>query len=157
MAARALVVARDAGAAAALSPVARALIREGRLGVSIVAFGQAAGVFRERGLPVLSFSESPTQEQIESLLAREGARIVLTGTSMQAAKDAAFWEAARHVGVPSIALWTTGATTRSVHVGGSLRRCSGHNRRDGRRRRCGTGGEGLSNRPPARHRPAALR
>ena len=94
MAARALVMARDAGAAAALSPVARALIREGRLGVSIVAFGQAAGVFRERGLPVLSFSESPTREQVESLLAREGARVVLTGTSMQASKDAAFWEAA---------------------------------------------------------------
>jgi hypothetical protein len=104
MAARALVMARDAGAAAALSPVARALIREGRLGVSIVAFGQAAGVFRERGLPVLSFSESPTQEQIESLLAREGARVVLTGTSMQAAEDAAFWDAARRAGIPSIAL-----------------------------------------------------
>jgi UDP-N-acetylglucosamine 2-epimerase len=104
MAARALVMARDAGAAAALSPVARALIREGRLGVSIVASGQAAGVFRERGLPVLSFSESPTQEQIVSLLAREAARVVLTGTSMQAAKDAAFWDAARRVGIPSIAL-----------------------------------------------------
>jgi Capsule polysaccharide biosynthesis protein len=97
-------MARDAGAAAALSPVARTLIRDGRLGVSIVAFGQAAGIFRERGLPVLAFSESPTREQVESLLAREGARVVLTGTSMEASKDAAFWDAARTAGIPSIAL-----------------------------------------------------
>lgn len=104
MAARALVMARDAGAAAALSPVARALIRDAQLGVSIIAFGEAVGLFRARGLPVLSFSEAPTEKQIESLLTREGTRVLVSGTSMQAASDGAFWAAARRLGIPSIAL-----------------------------------------------------
>jgi hypothetical protein len=104
MADRALIMARDAGAAAALAPVTRALIRDGRLGVSIVAYGEAVGVFRARGLPVLSFPETPSDEQLESLMGRERVRVLLTGTSMQPAKDAAFWNAAKRLGIPSIGL-----------------------------------------------------
>jgi hypothetical protein len=104
MDARVLVMARDAGAAAALSPVARALIREGRLGVSIVAYGEAVGVFHARGLPVLSFQSAPTEDQVGSLLTREGAKALLTGTSMQPGKDDTFWSAARRLGIPSIGL-----------------------------------------------------
>jgi hypothetical protein len=101
---KALIMARDAGAAAALSPVARTLIRGGRLGVVIVAYGEAVGVFHARGFPVLSFPAEPRDEQLEAFLSREQVEVVLTGTSMQPAKDAVFWRAAKRLQIPAIGL-----------------------------------------------------
>jgi len=101
---RVVIVARDAGAAAALAPVARALIRDELVGVSIIAYGKAASVFETRGLPVLSFPEDPSGQQVESLLRRERAPVLLTGTSLQPRRDATFWQAGARLGIPTIAL-----------------------------------------------------
>jgi hypothetical protein len=101
---RVVIFARDAGAAAALAPVARALIRDELFGVSIVAYGKAASVFETRGLPVLSFPEDASGQQVESLLRRERAPALLTGTSLQPQRDAIFWQAAERQGISSIAL-----------------------------------------------------
>ena len=101
---RVVIVARDAGAGAALAPVTRALIRDGVVGVSVIAYGKAASVFEARGLPVLSFPEEPSVEHVTSFLRREGAPALLTGTSLQPDRDAIFWQAASRLGIPSIAL-----------------------------------------------------
>jgi hypothetical protein len=101
---RVVIVARDAGAAAALAPVARALIRDGLVGVSIVAYGKAASVFETRCMPVLAFPEEPSDDQIESLLTRERAPLLLTGTSLRPGRDAMFWQAAARLRIPAIAL-----------------------------------------------------
>jgi hypothetical protein len=101
---KALIMARDAGAAAALSPVARTLLDSRRLGVAIVAYGEAVGVFHARGFPVLSFPEEPNDDQLEALLSRERVKVLLTGTSLQPARDVVFWRAARRLQIPTIGL-----------------------------------------------------
>jgi hypothetical protein len=97
------VMARDAGAAAALAPVARELIERGDR-VSIVAHGKAATAFELRRLPVLAFPGAPSHEQIEGLLVRHRTDVLLTGTSMKAAADRAWWDAARAHGIANLAL-----------------------------------------------------
>jgi hypothetical protein len=99
-----LIAARDAGAAAALAPVARAILEEGSRVPVIVAHGKAVAVFERAGLPVLALAEQPVAEQVDSLLARERVRCVLTGTSMRPARDDLFWSGARRAGVPSLAV-----------------------------------------------------
>lgn len=114
---RIVTMARDAGAASALAPVVKALILDGRLAVSIVAAGKATAVFERHGLPVLSFPERPDAAQVEALLTRERARLVLTGTSFKPERDALFWSAAASLGIPSIALvdhWVNYAERFSV-------------------------------------------
>ena len=53
---------------------------------------------------MLAFAENPTVDQVAALLRRERPDALLTGTSMQPEDDAAWWEAARRVGTPSLAL-----------------------------------------------------
>lgn len=99
-----LITARDAGAAAALAPVARAVIEQGRFAAVMVAHGKAVAVFERAGLPVLALAEEPTAAQVDALLARERVRCVLTGTSMRPARDDLFWGGARRAGIGSIAV-----------------------------------------------------
>ncbi len=99
-----LVVARDAGAAAALAPVARAILDKGSCIPVIVAHAKAVTVFERAGLPVLALAEEPAAEQVDSLLVRERVRCVLTGSSMRPARDDLFWSGARRAGVPSLAV-----------------------------------------------------
>jgi hypothetical protein len=101
---RVVIAARDAGAAAALAPVARALVRDGELAVSIVGAEKAVPVFQTHGLPVLAFPERPTADQAAALLRREQATVVLTGTSMEPRYEKSFWVAAERVGLGSVAV-----------------------------------------------------
>jgi hypothetical protein len=97
-----LTMARDAGAGAALAPVVRALIHDGRLRVSTVAAGKAAAVFERHGLPVIAFPERPGADEVAALLARERPLLVLTGTSFKPERDALFWRAAAELGIPTV-------------------------------------------------------
>lgn len=99
-----LVVARDSGAAAALGPVARALIRAGLVTVSVVGYGQAELVFRYQGLPVLAVLDDQTPDVARLILEAERPDYLLTGTSMLARRDNAFWLAARESQIPSMAV-----------------------------------------------------
>jgi len=102
--AKVLIMARDAGAAAALAPVARSLMSGEDASATIVAYGKAAAVFEAHGLPALAFPEEPAASEVASLLHRERAIALLTGTSMRTERDAAFWAGAAERGVPSLAL-----------------------------------------------------
>jgi hypothetical protein len=107
-----LVVARDAGAAAALAPVVAALHDEGTLRPEIVAWGHARAAFEADGLSVREF---PEDGEVASLLASADAAAVLTGTSLQVERDSPFWSA----GVPSVALldhWKNYAERFTLHA-----------------------------------------
>ena len=99
-----LVVARDAGAASALTPVVDELIAEGAVRPEIVAWGNARVVFEAEGLAVRWFAEEPEPGEIESLLTSIDTAIVLTGTSLRAELDGRFWAVAEAAGIPSLAL-----------------------------------------------------
>ena len=99
-----VVLAREAGAAAALAPVARTLIADAEFRVAIVAPDEAARAFERQGLPILGFPDDPDDRQIDSLLAREDAAALLTGTSVYPDRDARWWNAAARRGIPSLAL-----------------------------------------------------
>jgi hypothetical protein len=96
-------MARDAGAAAALTPVAVRLLGEGAT-LSVVGFGRAATVFATGGLPVLGFPDPPSPEQIRRFFEFERPQALISGTSMKPAEDGEWWRAARAAGVPSLAL-----------------------------------------------------
>ncbi|MGH3050031.1 MAG: CDP-glycerol glycerophosphotransferase family protein [Gaiellaceae bacterium] len=97
------MVARDAGAAAALAPVVAALDADG-VPRKIVAWGNAAAVFAGETLAVRPFPEDPAPSEIGVLLASFPAAAVLTGTSLRADLDGRFWRAADKAGIPSVAL-----------------------------------------------------
>ena len=99
-----LIAARDAGAAAALAPVARALIAEGRFAAVIVAHGKAVAVFERAGLPVLALAQEPAEAEIDALLVRDRVRCLLTGTSMRPERDDLLWAGARRAGIGSLAV-----------------------------------------------------
>ena len=99
-----LFMARDAGAATVLAPVARTLLERYDTTPAIVAYGKAAPAFEAGGLPAIAFPEEPDPEQVARLLEREGAAALLTGTSMRTERDARFWDGARIAGVPSVAV-----------------------------------------------------
>lgn len=99
-----LITARDAGAAAALAPVARAIIDDDRFAAVMVAHGKAVAVFERAGLPVLALEEEPTAAQVDALLVRERVRCVLTGTSMRPERDDLLWSGARRAGIASLAV-----------------------------------------------------
>jgi hypothetical protein len=98
-----LVVARDAGAASALTPVVAGLIAEGAL-PEIVAWGNARTVFEADGMSVRPFAEEPEPHEIAALLTSTRAASVLSGTSLRAELDGRFWSAADSAGIPSLAL-----------------------------------------------------
>ena len=101
---RVLILAREAGAAAALAPVAAALAAEGELAPVVVAFQEAASAFDRAGVPLCAFPREPSAAQVQALLAREAPRMLLTGTSVWPDRDGLFWEAAAGLGIPSAAL-----------------------------------------------------
>lgn len=96
-------MAREAGSAAALAPVARALV-DGGTAVSIVAPAEGAGPFERHALPLLAFPDSPTSDDVSALLRRENASVLVTGTSVFPDRDDVFWAAARALGVPSFGI-----------------------------------------------------
>ncbi len=99
-----LVVARDAGAAAALAPVVDTLPAHAGLHPVVVAWGNAAAVFGEHGQAVREFSFEPDPREIVALLDELAAAAVLTGTSLRVELDGRFWSAAREARIPSVAL-----------------------------------------------------
>ncbi len=99
-----LVVAREAGSAAALAPVVSALAEDGTMRAEVVAWEKAAVVFAEEGIAVRSFPEDPAPDEIETLLESVGAIALLSGTSLRPELDGRFWAAAAAAGVPSVAL-----------------------------------------------------
>lgn len=99
---RTLAVARDPGAAAALAP----LIRSGP--VSVVAVGAADAHFERLGVRCEWVDDSDAR-QIDAALDHARPEVVVTGTSLRVARDAAWWRATRHRGLRSVALidhWT---------------------------------------------------
>ncbi|HEY8584262.1 MAG TPA: hypothetical protein VIL49_15000 [Capillimicrobium sp.] len=102
--ARTLVLAREAGAAAALAPVAERLRDDGICDVCAVAEERAVEVLARAGLPVLGFPRDPSTEQVAALLTRERVGALLTGTSLWPRRDNRWWSAARTAGVPSVAV-----------------------------------------------------
>src|SRR6266568_3138190 len=100
---RAVLMARDAGPAAAIAPVARALIERGEP-PTIIGYDRAATAFAAKVLPQVGFPEDPTPDQVARMLEREHATVLLTGTSLQVEDDRVFWAGGEAAGVRSIAL-----------------------------------------------------
>ena len=98
---RIVFMARDPGPAAALAPVARRLIDDGRIGVSVLGRQKATAAFEAERLAVVA---APEGGGAAAALAREDAALLVTGTSSEVANDAAYWQAARDAGIPSVAL-----------------------------------------------------
>jgi hypothetical protein len=92
---RALIVARDPGAANALVPVAQSGP------ATVLAYPYASPYFRRAGLEHRRAGDHVKPAEI---LDEAGPEVLLTGTSMQATEDAIWWEAARARGIPSLAL-----------------------------------------------------
>lgn len=99
---RLVVAARDAGAASALVPVVK-LLEDRRCSPHIVATGRAATIFADQGI---SFSPLETDDEASArpTLAELRPDALLTGTSMRVAADLAWWNAARELRIPSVAL-----------------------------------------------------
>jgi hypothetical protein len=97
-----LVFARDAGPAAALAGVVRAA--HGR-GYAVVVAGVGPGqlAFERDGLPVEAI-DAPNPLAVETAFEALGIQGVITGTSLDVAGDALFWEAAAARDLPCIAL-----------------------------------------------------
>ena len=89
---RTLIVARDPGAASALSPVARTGP------ATVIGTGHARAIFQREHVP---FEE--TDDAVGALERRRPA-VLLTGTSLRANLDASWWRAARSLGIPSVGL-----------------------------------------------------
>lgn len=104
----AVVVAREAGAAVALAPVARALLDAGGR-CRVHAVDRAVVPFERRGLSVWAWPEQAGASGLGRLLADASPSVLLTGTSVHPDRDSTWWAAARHRGVPSLAVvdhWT---------------------------------------------------
>jgi hypothetical protein len=98
-------MARQAGSAAALAPVVRAM-RARNDSVFCCATAATARVGFERvGLtPDVELPLEPSVDWLAAWLERLSIGSVLTGTSFEAALDRRFWSAAEMVGVPAVAL-----------------------------------------------------
>ena len=97
-----VIVARSAGAANALGPVACALIAQAEMRVSVVGYTHAETIFRRYRLSLLE--ETNGFESPARLLDREQPSVLLTGTSNEVMQDAALWQAARTRAIPSLAI-----------------------------------------------------
>ncbi len=97
-----LIVARDPGAANALAPVAATGL------ATVVGLGHAQAFFRQIG--VACHLEDDTDPSVAGRVLDEvRPQVLLTGTSLKITRDAAWWEAAHALGIPSVALldhWT---------------------------------------------------
>ena len=95
--------ARQAGSARALSPVIRRLLEMGVPSASlcVLASAQAAEVWRRDGL--LTAEVASLGEARSYMDALDGPRALVTGTSIQAEEDGAYWRWARERDIPSLA------------------------------------------------------
>lgn len=94
-----IVVARQPGTASAFVPVVEHLARVGPT-PTVFAYPLAAPILQDSGIEALEvrcFDDATTAG-----IRFESSPFVLTGTSVQAADDARWWQAARLAGVPSI-------------------------------------------------------
>lgn len=99
---RALLVARDPGAANALAPVARTGP------VSLVSCGDAGTVFAWEGAAHVTI-EDTDQGRVDAIVREIRPEVLLTGTSLRVERDRSWWSAAERLGIPSMALldhWT---------------------------------------------------
>jgi hypothetical protein len=96
-------MARQAGAAAALLPVIETLRAQGSP-PTVFGYGAAAGVFERAGLEVLDDPDPGSAAVAAALLERERACGLLSGTSLEVSDDGAFWQAARDLRIPSVAV-----------------------------------------------------
>ncbi len=100
-----LLIARDAGAANALAPVARTLQADDYVDTVVVGFRYAEPVFRQHELPLwVCDDDCDTPGVAERLIGRERPDFVLTGTSMKAQRDGAFWATAQAHSIPTLAV-----------------------------------------------------
>ena len=99
-----VVVAGDAGGAAALVPVITTLISDGRVAVHTVAYGPACDTWSVRGIRIDEDAEL-SQVDPEHRLADTQAALLLVGTSLNAVMlEQRFVRVARTMGVPSVAV-----------------------------------------------------
>ena len=106
---RVLVVAREAGAAAAVIPVARHLAAAGDE-VLTIAFQEAVASFERARVPLLAFPDDCDADAVAVNLARLAPDALLTGTSMYPDRDGLWWHAARQASIPTLAVldhWST--------------------------------------------------
>jgi hypothetical protein len=101
---RVAIVARSAGAANALGPVARALMAQNDIEVSILADPPARSTFLQYGLPRRSLSVDFQRGPAHLLLDAVRPDHLLTGTSWEATLDGELWGTARERGIPSLAV-----------------------------------------------------
>jgi hypothetical protein len=100
-----LVIARMAGAASALAPVARILIDDDFATPVVVGFEHAEPVFREHELPLWAFENSERMPEIvDQIYENEQPKLVLTGTSAKPKLDLALWSHARANNIPTVAV-----------------------------------------------------
>lgn len=100
-----LVIARQAGAAAALAPVV-GLLRSRRDTIFVAApTATAHDAFELAGTaPDVELPPEPTPEWLRDWLRAQGVAAVLTGTSFEPDVDRRFWTAARELSLPSVAV-----------------------------------------------------
>ena len=99
------MVARMAGAASALAPVAKMLLYDDLVSPVIAGFEHAESVFREHGLPLWAFEEKEQMSaSVDQILQDAEPKLVLTGTSAKPKLDLALWSQARAKNIPTVAV-----------------------------------------------------
>lgn len=109
---RTLIFARDAGAANALTPIALSGP------ASVVASGHARAIFSREGVRHLAITDGE-QERPATIVRDERPEAVLTGTSLEVARDHAWWSAAAELGIPSMGVvdhWSQFAERFSIEA-----------------------------------------
>jgi hypothetical protein len=102
---RTLVMARQAGSAAALAPVVRAMRARNDIVFCSATAATARAGFEHVGVaPDVELPPEPSVDWLAGWLAQRSISSVLTGTSFEAALDGRFWSAAGKAGVPAVAL-----------------------------------------------------
>jgi hypothetical protein len=100
-----LALAGDAGGAAAMTPVLKALLEDGRATLQIFAYRQAATLWRKEGLAFDSLDERISTEAISKILASRKPSLLFAGTSVNGVDlEKKFINAARQFSIPSLSL-----------------------------------------------------
>lgn len=98
-------MARQAGSAAALAPVVRAMEARDDVVFACAAAATAHASFEVVGIaPDVELPTEPSVDWLAAWLEQSGVDSVLTGTSFEPGLDGRFWSAAGVVGVPAVAL-----------------------------------------------------
>jgi hypothetical protein len=100
-----LVMARQAGSAAALAPVVRAMRARNDGVLCCASAATARAGFEHVGIiPEVELPLEPSVDWLAAWLERRSIDSVLTGTSFEAGLDGRFWSAAGMAGAPAVAL-----------------------------------------------------